>query len=158
MVYTVNGVQYTRRKKIPVTGAGSGAQTDFQIKLAALWSAAMQAGFGDVRFTKADMQTLIDAWLESKVDSTSADIWVEFPNTPADGVEKIKAMGEEFDPQFHEALAHIPSELEDNKIAAVIQNGYTMNSKVIRPARVAVSNGEKPEEMKSKKKKKKNKV
>jgi len=76
-----------------------------------------------------------------------------------EGVEKIEALGEEFDPQFHEALAHIPSELEDNKIAAVIQNGYTMNSKVIRPARVAVSNGEAPEETKTKKeKKKKNKA
>ena len=76
-----------------------------------------------------------------------------------EGVKKIEAMGEEFDPQFHEALAHIPSELEDNKIVAVIQNGYTMNSKVIRPARVAVSNGEKPEEIKPKKeKKKKNKA
>ena len=75
-----------------------------------------------------------------------------------EGVEKIEALEEEFDPQFHEALAHIPSELEDNKIAAVIQNGYTMNSKVIRPARVAVSNGEKPEETKTKKEKKKNKA
>lgn len=72
-----------------------------------------------------------------------------------EGVEKIEAMGEEFDPQFHEALAHIPSELEDNKIAAVIQNGYTMNSKVIKPARVAVSNGEIPQDTKTKKKNKK---
>jgi len=71
-----------------------------------------------------------------------------------EGVEKIEALGEEFDPQFHEALAHIPSELEDNKIAAVIQNGYTMNAKVIRPARVAVSNGEALEEIKREKKKK----
>ncbi|MCD6177178.1 MAG: nucleotide exchange factor GrpE [Candidatus Cloacimonetes bacterium] len=76
-----------------------------------------------------------------------------------EGVEKIEALGKEFDPQFHEALVHIPSELEDNKIAAVIQNGYTMNSKVIRPARVAVSNGEKLESVKPKKdKKKKNKA
>ena len=63
-----------------------------------------------------------------------------------EGVKKIEAMEEEFDPNFHEALAHIPSELEENKVAAVIQNGYTMNEKVIRPVRVAVSNGEKPEE------------
>jgi molecular chaperone GrpE len=59
-----------------------------------------------------------------------------------EGVEKIDALGEEFDPNIHEALAHIPSEMEENKIAAVIQNGYLMNKKVIRPARVAVSNGE----------------
>lgn len=92
MVYTVNGVNYTRRKKIPVTGSGSGAQTNFQIKLAATWAAAMQADFDDVRFTKSDFQTLIDAWLESKVDSTSANIWVEFPTTPANTVEQTYYM------------------------------------------------------------------
>ncbi len=84
-----------------------------------------------------------------------------------EGVEKIEALEKEFDPQFHEALAHIPSKMKDNKIVAVIQNGYTMNSKVIRPARVAVSNGEKPKEIskeqneqnkQNKKNKKKNKV
>ena len=91
MVYTVDGENYTRRKKIPVTGAASGAQTNYQIKLTALWAAAMQADYDDVRFTKADMQTLIDAWLESKTDSTTADIWAEFPTTPADGVVETEA-------------------------------------------------------------------
>lgn len=62
-----------------------------------------------------------------------------------EGVKKIEALEEEFDPNYHEALAHIPSELEENKVVAIIQNGYTMNDKVIRPVRVAVSNGEKPE-------------
>jgi len=61
-----------------------------------------------------------------------------------EGVEKIEALGKDFDPQFHEALAHIPSKEKENKIVAVIQNGYSMNNKIIRPARVAVSNGEKP--------------
>jgi molecular chaperone GrpE len=63
-----------------------------------------------------------------------------------EGVEKISTDGKEFDPEFHDALAHIPSHLKENKIAATIQNGYLMNGKVIRAARVAVSNGEKPEE------------
>ncbi|MCK4653223.1 MAG: nucleotide exchange factor GrpE [Candidatus Cloacimonetes bacterium] len=67
-----------------------------------------------------------------------------------EGVKKINALGEEFDPNFHEALAHIPSELEENKIVAVIQNGYIMNEKIIRPVRVAVSNGEKPKKSKEK--------
>jgi len=58
-----------------------------------------------------------------------------------EGVKKIEALGEEFDPEFHEALAHIPSEYEENIVAAIIQNGYTMHDKVIRPVRVAVSNG-----------------
>jgi len=69
-----------------------------------------------------------------------------------EGVKKIESEGEEFDPQYHEALAHIPSELEENKIVAVIQNGYTLNEKIIRATRVAVSNGEAPPEQNENKK------
>lgn len=65
-----------------------------------------------------------------------------------EGVKKIEALNQEFDPKFHEALAHIPSELEENMISAIIQNGYTMHDKVIRPVRVAVSNGTKPQDLK----------
>ncbi len=58
-----------------------------------------------------------------------------------EGVKKIEALGAEFDPGLHDALAHIPSDYDENIVAAIIQNGYTMNDKVIRPVRVAVSNG-----------------
>lgn len=63
-----------------------------------------------------------------------------------EGIKKIEALGAEFDPAYHEALAHIPSETEENTVAAIIQNGYTMHDKVVRPARVAVSNGINPKE------------
>ena len=71
-----------------------------------------------------------------------------------EGVKKIKSEKTEFDPNIHEAIAHIPSDLAENMIVAVIQNGYKMNDKVIRPARVAVSNGIKPEKPSKEKKKK----
>lgn len=61
-----------------------------------------------------------------------------------EGVTKLDALHKEFDPNYHEALARIPSEQEENMVVAVIQNGYLMNDKVIRPVRVAVSNGETP--------------
>ena len=60
-----------------------------------------------------------------------------------EGVKKIESKELEFDPNMHEAMAHIPSDFEENMIVAVIQNGYMMNHKIIRPARVAVSNGQK---------------
>jgi len=60
-----------------------------------------------------------------------------------EGVKKIEALGEPFNPEFHEALAHIPSDYDENIVAAIIQNGYTMHGKVIRPVRVAVANGNK---------------
>jgi molecular chaperone GrpE len=62
-----------------------------------------------------------------------------------EGVEKVESLKENFDPNVHEALAHIPSEHDENIVAAVIQNGYKLNGKIIRPARVAVSNGQKPQ-------------
>jgi len=71
-----------------------------------------------------------------------------------EGVIKIEALNTEFDPQFHEALAHIPSNLEENTVVAVIQNGYELNDKIIRAARVAVSNGEAPPEQTDNKEKK----
>jgi molecular chaperone GrpE len=72
-----------------------------------------------------------------------------------EGVEMIETDGKDFDPEYHEALAHIPSELKENKIAATIQNGYIMNGVVIRAARVAVANGEKPAKPENSAKKKK---
>ncbi len=56
-----------------------------------------------------------------------------------EGVKRIDALGQDFDPNIHEALAHIPSDVEEGKVSAIIQNGYTMNDKLIRPVRVAVS-------------------
>jgi molecular chaperone GrpE len=60
-----------------------------------------------------------------------------------EGIKKIEALEQEFDPEYHEALAHIPSDYDENIVAAIIQNGYTMHDRVIRPVRVAVSNGHK---------------
>lgn len=58
-----------------------------------------------------------------------------------EGVKRVEALGHDFDPKYHEALANIPSDIEEGKVAAIIQNGYTMHDKLIRPVRVAVSTG-----------------
>ena len=84
-------IGYLYRKSIPLTGGSDGAFTDFQLKLAiAFVTGHMQSDFDDIRFTQADGTTLIDAWLEDKTDGTSADVVVEFINTPADGVTETK--------------------------------------------------------------------
>jgi len=59
-----------------------------------------------------------------------------------EGVSKIEAEGQDFDPQQHEALSYEESEeYEDGKVKAVFDNGYRLNGRVIRPAKVAVSKG-----------------
>ena len=56
------------------------------------------------------------------------------------GLEEIKAIGETFNTDEHEALTQIPAPSEDmkDKVIDVVQKGYKLNGKVIRYARVVV--------------------
>ncbi|MCQ2555020.1 MAG: nucleotide exchange factor GrpE [Clostridia bacterium] len=57
------------------------------------------------------------------------------------GVSEIKALGEEFDPNFHQAIMMEDStEYESGKVTCVIQKGYLLNNRVVRPAMVKVAN------------------
>ncbi len=54
------------------------------------------------------------------------------------GVEEIDTEGT-FDPHVHEALLSQPSEAEQGSVIDVVQKGYTIGDRVVRPARVIVS-------------------
>ena len=57
------------------------------------------------------------------------------------GTEEIKALGEDFDPNFHNAvMTEESSEYESGKVTEVLQKGYILNGKVIRPSMVKVAN------------------
>lgn len=55
------------------------------------------------------------------------------------GIEKIKTIGEKFDPHIHEAVESVESDKEAGTILEEIQTGYKLNDKVIRPAKVKVA-------------------
>ena len=57
-----------------------------------------------------------------------------------EGLVEIETAGE-FDPHVHEALLTQPSEEGDGAILEVIQKGYRLGDRVLRPARVVVSQG-----------------
>jgi molecular chaperone GrpE len=58
----------------------------------------------------------------------------------SEGVKRIEAKGAAFDPNFHEAITHEPSdEVESEHIIDVVQNGYMLGERVIRPALVRVA-------------------
>ena len=58
----------------------------------------------------------------------------------SEGLMRIPAEGELFDPNFHEAVSHEPSDsVESGHVIAVIQNGYMLGDRVIRPAMVRVA-------------------
>jgi molecular chaperone GrpE len=55
------------------------------------------------------------------------------------GVRRIEALGAKFDPALHEAVVEIDDpEREPGTVAQVIEDGYTIYDRLLRPARVAV--------------------
>ena len=57
------------------------------------------------------------------------------------GVKEIEAVGEEFDPEKHNAVMHIDDEAYgENEIVEVMQKGYTYHDSVVRFAMVKVAN------------------
>lgn len=58
----------------------------------------------------------------------------------AEGVRRIEAEGKPFDPNFHEAISHEPGgEVESGHVIAVVQSGYMLGERVLRPALVRVA-------------------
>jgi molecular chaperone GrpE len=49
------------------------------------------------------------------------------------------AVGDKFDPHHHQAIASVPFEQESNTVVSVLQRGYTVADRVLRPALVTVS-------------------
>jgi molecular chaperone GrpE len=56
------------------------------------------------------------------------------------GIEGVDPRGAQFDPQLHEAMAMVPVPgAEPNSIIDVLEKGYSLNGRLIRPARVVVA-------------------
>ncbi len=56
------------------------------------------------------------------------------------GVEPVKAVGERFDPQYHQALQMVETaEAEDNHVIDELQRGYKIKDRLLRPAMVRVA-------------------
>ncbi|MFK3777292.1 nucleotide exchange factor GrpE [Agrobacterium sp. NPDC089420] len=58
------------------------------------------------------------------------------------GVKKIDAEGQKFDPNFHQAMFEIPNTaVPNNTVLQVVQAGFTIGERVLRPAMVGVAKG-----------------
>ncbi len=60
------------------------------------------------------------------------------------GMEEICSLGTVFDPNIHEAIAHVQG--EEDKVVGEIQKGYKLRGKLLRPSKVAVGKGTEKEE------------
>ena len=85
-------------------------------------------------FTDADKETEFFKGVEMIYNQTK-DAFFKL------GVEEIKSLGEEFNPELHNAIMHIDDEtVADNTIVEEFQKGYTYGGKVIRYSMVKVAN------------------
>ncbi|WP_439614881.1 nucleotide exchange factor GrpE [Shinella sp.] len=58
------------------------------------------------------------------------------------GVRKLEPVGEKFDPNFHQAMFEVPNpEIANNTVVQVVQAGFVIGERVLRPAMVGVSKG-----------------
>ena len=83
-------------------------------------------------------QETSDAAYKKGVEMTMAELVKIFT---ALGVEIFGNVGDQFDPNLHNAVMHIENEeMEENSIAAVFQKGFKIGDKVVRFAMVQVAN------------------
>lgn len=58
------------------------------------------------------------------------------------GVRKLEPVGERFDPNFHQAMFEVPdADIAANTVVQVVQPGFSIGERVLRPAMVGVSKG-----------------
>lgn len=76
------------------------------------------------------------ATLREGVELTLKQLQQAFSGT---GVEEVDPIGEKFDPHRHQAISQIEAPGEPNLVVQVLQKGYLLNERVLRPALVIVS-------------------
>lgn len=74
--------------------------------------------------------------LRSGVELTLKQLVAAFEKS---GLAEINPAGEKFDPHRHQAISTVEDEGEANRVLQVLQKGYALNERVIRPALVIVS-------------------
>src|SRR5690606_1058728 len=80
-----------------------------------------------------------EAWKEG-VEATQRQLNGAFERNQMK--EVAPAPGEKFAPHFHQAISNVPSELPSGTVVQVLQKGYTLADRVLRPALVMVSAGQ----------------
>jgi molecular chaperone GrpE len=80
------------------------------------------------------------ASVESLLEGSEATLKILATTMQQFGIEELDPAGEPFDPEFHEAISVQPSDdVEPGSVATVVQKGYSLNGRLLRPAMVIVA-------------------
>ena len=79
------------------------------------------------------------ASVESLLEGSNATLKLLASTLERFGIVEVDPAGEPFDPDFHEAISMQPSDdVEPGSVVTVVQKGYTLNGRLLRPAMVIV--------------------
>src|ERR1700688_2152890 len=91
----------------------------------------------------ADARGKADDWLKAVLDGIEATERELQAALARHGVKPIAAEGQRFDPHLHQAIAEVPAKgVEPGSVVAVVQPGYTIGERLLRPAMVTVAKAE----------------
>lgn len=81
-----------------------------------------------------------NASVESLLEGSTATLKILATTMQQFGIEEVDPAGEPFDPSLHEAISMQPSDsVEPGSVVAVVQKGYSLNGRLLRPAMVVVA-------------------
>jgi hypothetical protein len=80
---------WKKRAPISINNTNLLELSEYQIKISVDYNPSMKSDFGDLRFTLSDGTSLLKYWIESKIDSVSANVWVKVDVLPAESISTI---------------------------------------------------------------------
>jgi len=90
----------------------------------------------------AEAKAAADAGLKALAEGVEMTERAMLTTLERHGVKKLAPEGEKFDPNFHQAMFEIPNPgVPANTVLQVVQPGYSIGDRVLRPAMVGVSTG-----------------
>lgn len=86
------------------------------------------------------LESAENASVESLLEGSAATLKLLTTTMERFGIEVVDPAGEPFDPEFHEAVSMQPSDtVEPGSVVMVLQKGFTLNGRLLRPALVIVA-------------------
>lgn len=90
----------------------------------------------------AEAKEAADAGLKALIEGVDITERAMLSALERHGVKRLEPQGEKFDPNFHQAMFEVPNpDVPANTIVQVVQPGYSIGERVLRPAMVGVSKG-----------------
>ncbi|WP_407048587.1 nucleotide exchange factor GrpE [Methyloraptor flagellatus] len=90
----------------------------------------------------AELRTSADAGIKALVDGVEMTGRELLKSLERHGVKKLEPLGQKFDPNMHQAMFEIPNaDVVSGTVVQVLQDGYAIGERVLRPALVGVAKG-----------------